>query len=236
MANPFQPTSLPPRPPPLPPSLPRPPPLSSLPLPPALPSPPSAPTTFESTLPCAYTEAVVGRRVSIQWRGCSGEPWYDGCVVGYGASMHKVRYDDGERKRHNLAKEEAAGQLRWLDERPVVVEEAAGQLKWLDKRPVEMDVVNMSAVRSLRARQPPPLPPPTPLPTTAEERASYDGGVVGRRVSIHWRGDSGEPWYNGRVIGFTVGSGTHTILYDDGEKKRHALAQEEAYKQLKWLD
>ena len=66
-------------------------------------------------------EGPVGRRVSIQWCGDKGAPWFNGQVVGSGGrrggcrGWHEVRYDDGDRKEHDLAAEEASGQLRWLE-------------------------------------------------------------------------------------------------------------------------
>ena len=42
-------------------------------------------------------------------------------------------------------------------------------------------------------------------------------GVVGRRLAIWWPLD--KVFYLGTVEGFTVGTGEHTIRYDDGESE-----------------
>ena len=59
---------------------------------------------------------LLGSRVSIRWLGDRGKPWYSGKIAEYYQSSgeHLVLYDDGEQKAHNLAGEEACGQLRWL--------------------------------------------------------------------------------------------------------------------------
>ena len=57
-----------------------------------------------------------GKSVSIQWTGTSRRPWYDGTIVDHNPTTneHLIKYDDGEQRWHDLADEEAHGQLRWL--------------------------------------------------------------------------------------------------------------------------
>lgn len=58
---------------------------------------------------------LIGRRVSIRWTGDPGNPWFDGAVAGWRASgEHRIKYDDGESKWHDLGEEEEHNQLRWL--------------------------------------------------------------------------------------------------------------------------
>ncbi|KAI8474891.1 MAG: hypothetical protein J3K34DRAFT_359121, partial [Monoraphidium minutum] len=51
-----------------------------------------------------------------------------------------------------------------------------------------------------------------------------------RRVEIFWEGDSA--WYCGTVTGFSVTSGKHLVLYDDGETERLCLGRVPH----RWLD
>ena len=66
----------------------------------------------------------------------------------------------------------------------------------------------------------------------------YGEEVVGRRLAIQWRGDPGEPWFEGRVRRYIDKGGEqplHLVSYDDGDKKRHCLGEEERHGQLRWL-
>lgn len=87
---------------------------------------------------------------------------------------------------------------------------------------------------------------------------------IGRRVSIRWTGDAGQPWYKGTIAEFYRASDEYLVVYgvpariehsyacrtllaltfrskfsrretDDGEQKAHNLAEEQAAKQLMWL-
>ena len=58
--------------------------------------------------------------------------------------------------------------------------------------------------------------------------------VVGRRVAVWWSGDA--QWFDGVVALHLADAGRHRILYDDGEKKVHDLADEDRHGQLRWLD
>ena len=60
----------------------------------------------------------VGRRLSIKWLDEKPKPrWFSGVVKEFSVatSEHLVVYDDGDQRQEDLAKEEAAGTLRWLD-------------------------------------------------------------------------------------------------------------------------
>ena len=63
----------------------------------------------------------------------------------------------------------------------------------------------------------------------------YEQSVVGRRVSIQFRDDPGEPFYDG-VVAEWDNCNLHCIRYDDGEQRQHNLAEEEEEGQLRWLD
>ena len=63
----------------------------------------------------------------------------------------------------------------------------------------------------------------------------YEQSVVGRRVSIQFRDDPGEPFYDG-VVAEWDNCSLHCIRYDDGEQRQHNLAEEEEEGQLRWLD
>lgn len=65
-----------------------------------------------------YERSVIGRRVSIQWTGDRGKPWYSGRIAEYRPTdeTHLVVYDDGDQKAHHLGSEEEVGQVKWLDE------------------------------------------------------------------------------------------------------------------------
>ena len=62
---------------------------------------------------------LVGRRLLIQWRGDPGCPWFAGVVdrrarvEGRWSLLHRVAYDDGDVKWHDIGAEERAGQLHW---------------------------------------------------------------------------------------------------------------------------
>ena len=63
---------------------------------------------------------LVGRRLLIQWRGDPGCPWFAGVVdrpprEGRWPRLHRVAYDDGDIKWHDIGAEERAGQLHWED-------------------------------------------------------------------------------------------------------------------------
>ena len=66
-------------------------------------------------------------------------------------------------------------------------------------------------------------------------RTQSGGELVGQRVSIRWTGDTGQPWYSGKLVEFNASTNEHLVLYDDGEQKMHELAVEEEAKQLRWL-
>ena len=61
-----------------------------------------------------YAAEAEGRRVSVWW-GQDGR-WFNGTVHKFcpGIGMHRIRYDDGDRRLLRLATEEASGVLRWI--------------------------------------------------------------------------------------------------------------------------
>ena len=76
----------------------------------------------QSRLPVAqYGEEVMNRRLAVRF---VGGKWYSGVVGDYSAldGEHTIFYDDGDMRRHRLAREEAKGMIRWEQEpkvRPV---------------------------------------------------------------------------------------------------------------------
>ena len=123
-----------------------------------------------------------------------------------------------------LSEEVEAGQLRWL--KPA--DKGDGEVA---SAAVQMAAPSSAAAGRATAcwEQPQPRVPPPPLP-------ALDEHVVGRRVSVQWCGDDGEPWYEGVIVSYSSGSGRHTIRYDDGDKKRHVLSEEVEAGQLRWLE
>ena len=63
-----------------------------------------------------YGPEIVGQRVAVWWSG-DGQ-WFDGMVALHlaDAGRHRIVYDDGDMKAHDLGDEERHGQLRWLDQ------------------------------------------------------------------------------------------------------------------------
>ena len=56
------------------------------------------------------------------------------------------------------------------------------------------------------------------------ERSVVGQELVGKRISVFWAGDGA--WYAGRVTSYQPRGTLHTVLYDDGEEKRHRLQDE----------
>lgn len=48
---------------------------------------------------------------------------------------------------------------------------------------------------------------------------------LGRRIQIYWDADGA--YYPGTVVAYSINSGKHTIMYDDGDKERVSLASVE---------
>ena len=63
--------------------------------------------------PRGVSSKVLGRRVEVL---SDDVKWFAGTVREYLAAldMHLTQYDDGDQRKHSLAAEIAAGQLRWL--------------------------------------------------------------------------------------------------------------------------
>ena len=76
-----------------------------------------------------YGSEQVGRKLSVQDE--DGSAWYDGKVVEFSVldGSHLVRYEDGEHQRHFLAREEAAGRLKWRGEAPLELKAKADAAK-----------------------------------------------------------------------------------------------------------
>ena len=181
-----------------------------------------------------YEYKAVGRRLTIQWSGDRGKPWYKGVVKAYfpfaKPPQHQILYDDGDLKEHCLVQEEAYGQLKWLDDA------ASGGGKRRKKQPAPpppraATTAKASTAKATTAKAPAPPQGPAPEPP-------YDAEVVGRRVSLQWVAELRKPWYNGRVAEFRHFSvpPTHLVVYDDGDQREHVLDDELAEGQLKWLD
>ena len=61
----------------------------------------------------------------------------------------------------------------------------------------------------------------------------YDERAIGMRIAILFDADE---WYEGTVRKFDAGKQEHYIVYDDGDKKWHNLAEDEKNQFLEWLD
>ena len=50
---------------------------------------------------------------------------------------------------------------------------------------------------------------------------TYQNGILGERVEVWWEDD--HCWYGGTVRAFDVISGSHTVVYDDGDQREELL-------------
>ena len=68
-----------------------------------------------------YGEDVCARRISILFHGDNPETWHAGVVQSYSltSGKHLIKYDDGDQRWHDLARDEADGQVRWVHPSPL---------------------------------------------------------------------------------------------------------------------